>query len=160
MHVGATCTFQLTTFVLTLYSEYNALYCTVIMFLIWKMAFKCTVECVLSFLTHGYSVGVFASYCHQPQNRRFLLFSSSLLCAPVAGRTGLTSLECFVIGCFHNACKHRAFGWISMSGLDIAVTIDFLLHDTCGFMRPLRTKLIPLFDSAKTIVLTDVKCIN
>ena len=46
-----------------------------------------------------------------------------------------------------------------MSGLDIAVTIDFLLHDIPGFMRPLRTK-IPLFDSAKTIVLTDVKCIN
>jgi hypothetical protein len=31
--------------------------------------------------------------------------------------------------------------------------------DISGFMRPLRTK-IPLFDSAKTIVLTDVKCIN
>ena len=46
-----------------------------------------------------------------------------------------------------------------MSGLDTAVTIDFLLHDTSGFMRPLRTK-IPLFDSAKTIVLTDVKCIK
>ena len=63
-----------------------------------------------SFLTHGYSVGVFVSYCHQPQNRRFLLFSSSLLCAPGAGRTGRTGLECFVIGCFHNAWKHRAFG--------------------------------------------------
>ena len=31
--------------------------------------------------------------------------------------------------------------------------------DISGFMRPLRTK-IPLFDSAKRIVLTDVKCIN
>jgi hypothetical protein len=42
-----------------------------------------------------------------------------------------------------------------MSAVDIAVTIDFLLHDIndiSGFMRPLRTK-IPLFDSAKTIVL-------
>jgi hypothetical protein len=66
-----------------------------------------TPHALYSFLTHGYSVGVFVSYCHQPQNRRFLLFSSSLLCAPGAGRTGL---ECFVIGCFHNACKHRAFG--------------------------------------------------
>ena len=46
-----------------------------------------------------------------------------------------------------------------MSGLDTAVTIDFLLHDTSGFMRPLTTK-IPLFDSAKTIVHTDVKCIK
>jgi hypothetical protein len=70
------------------------------------------------FLTHGYSVGVFVSYCYQPQNQQFLLFSSSLLCAPETGRTGRTGLECFVIGCFHNACKHRAFGWISMSGLD------------------------------------------
>jgi hypothetical protein len=50
--------------------------------------------------------------------------------------------------------------WMNfMSGLDIAVTIDFLLHDISGFMRQLRTK-IPLFDSAKTIVLTDVKYIN
>ena len=58
-----------------------------------------------SFLTHGYSVGVFVSYCYQPQNQQFLLFSSSLLCAPGTGQTGL---ECFVIRCFHNACKHRA----------------------------------------------------
>ena len=48
---------------------------------------------------------------------------------------------------------------VGKSRLDTAVTIDVLLHDTSGFMRPLRTK-IPLFDSAKTIVLTDVKCIN
>jgi hypothetical protein len=67
----------------------------------------CSVEV---FLTHGYSVGVFVSYCYQPQNQQFLLFSSSLLCASGTGRTGQTGLECFVIGCFHNACKHRAFG--------------------------------------------------
>jgi hypothetical protein len=57
-----------------------------------------------TFFTHGYSVGVFVSYCYQPQNQQFLLFSSSLLCAPETGQTGL---ECFVIGCFHNACKHK-----------------------------------------------------
>jgi hypothetical protein len=46
-----------------------------------------------------------------------------------------------------------------MSGFDIAMTIDFLLGVISGFMRPLRTK-IPLFNAAKTIVLTDVKCIT
>ena len=46
-----------------------------------------------------------------------------------------------------------------MSGFDITVKIDFLLRVISGFLSPLRTK-IPLFDSAKTIVLTDVKCIN
>jgi hypothetical protein len=45
-----------------------------------------------------------------------------------------------------------------MSGVDIAVTIDFLRRLISGTILPLRTK-IPLFDSAKTIVLTDVKCI-